>query len=92
MKITFMGAGSTVFARNVLGDCMCTPALQNCEIALCMTVMRSVWRIQDYPLSAINKNVNEERAVIKTYLGVENRKRRPAGCNICCKCHPGRRL
>ena len=30
MKITFMGAGSTVFARNVLGDCMCTPALQNC--------------------------------------------------------------
>ena len=34
IKITFMGAGSTVFARNVLGDCMCTPALQNCEIAL----------------------------------------------------------
>ena len=27
IKITFMGAGSTVFARNVLGDCMCTPAL-----------------------------------------------------------------
>ena len=24
-KITFMGAGSTVFVRNVLGDCMCTP-------------------------------------------------------------------
>ena len=22
MKITFMGAGSTVFARNVIGDCM----------------------------------------------------------------------
>ena len=34
MKITFMGAGSTVFARNVLGDCMCTPALRECEIAL----------------------------------------------------------
>lgn len=28
IKITFMGAGSTVFARNVLGDCMCTPALR----------------------------------------------------------------
>ena len=25
VKITFLGAGSTVFARNVLGDCMCTP-------------------------------------------------------------------
>ena len=23
-KITFMGAGSTVFVRNVLGDCMCS--------------------------------------------------------------------
>ena len=33
-KITFMGAGSTVFAKNVLGDCMLTPALQNFEIAL----------------------------------------------------------
>ena len=34
LKITFMGAGSTVFARNVLGDVMCTPALRECEIAL----------------------------------------------------------
>ncbi|MGN1267222.1 MAG: alpha-glucosidase/alpha-galactosidase, partial [Dorea sp.] len=33
-KITFMGAGSTVFARNVLGDCMCSPALCESEIAL----------------------------------------------------------
>ncbi|WP_036580760.1 alpha-glucosidase/alpha-galactosidase [Paenibacillus darwinianus] len=33
-KITFMGAGSTVFAKNVLGDCMLTPALQGFEIAL----------------------------------------------------------
>lgn len=33
-KITFLGAGSTVFAKNVLGDCMLTPALQEFEIAL----------------------------------------------------------
>ncbi|MHA0856564.1 alpha-galactosidase [Paenibacillus sp. CMAA1364] len=33
-KITFLGAGSTVFAKNVLGDCMLTPALQNFELAL----------------------------------------------------------
>jgi alpha-galactosidase len=33
-KITFMGAGSTVFAKNVLGDSMLTPALQGFEIAL----------------------------------------------------------
>lgn len=33
-KITFMGAGSTVFAKNVLGDVMCTPALRDFDIAL----------------------------------------------------------
>lgn len=33
-KITFLGAGSTVFAKNVLGDVMLTPALQGFEIAL----------------------------------------------------------
>lgn len=33
-KITFIGAGSTVFAKNVLGDCMLTPALNGSEIAL----------------------------------------------------------
>lgn len=33
-KITFLGAGSSVFAKNVLGDVMRTPALQGFEIAL----------------------------------------------------------
>jgi alpha-galactosidase len=33
-KIAFLGAGSTVFAKNVLGDCMMTPALQGFELAL----------------------------------------------------------
>ena len=34
MKITFLGAGSTVFARNVIGDCMCSEALRDSEFAL----------------------------------------------------------
>ncbi|THF77300.1 alpha-glucosidase/alpha-galactosidase [Cohnella fermenti] len=33
-KITFLGAGSTVFAKNVLGDVMMTPSLQEFELAL----------------------------------------------------------
>ncbi len=33
-KITFLGAGSTVFAKNVLGDCMMVDALQDFEFAL----------------------------------------------------------
>ncbi len=33
-KVTFMGAGSTVFAKNVLGDCILTPSLGEFDIAL----------------------------------------------------------
>lgn len=33
-KIAFIGAGSTVFAKNVLGDCMLTPSLRGFEFAL----------------------------------------------------------
>lgn len=73
IKITFMGAGSTIFARNVLGDCMCTPALCEAEIAL-YDIDKVRLEESNLILSAINKNVNEGRAVIKTYLGVENRK------------------
>jgi len=73
LKITFMGAGSTVFARSVLGDVMASPVLQQCEIALYdidAVRLDESFRI----LSTINRNINENRAVLKTYLGVENRK------------------
>ncbi len=33
-RITFIGAGSTIFAKNVLGDCMFVPALNGFEFAL----------------------------------------------------------
>lgn len=33
-KITFIGAGSTIFAKNVLGDCMHVESLQGFEFAL----------------------------------------------------------
>lgn len=73
IKITFMGAGSTIFARNVLGDCMCTPALCESEIAL-YDIDSKRLADSEIILQAINKNVNQGRAVIKTYLGTENRK------------------
>ena len=34
MKITFIGAGSTIFAKNILGDCMLSDKLGDFEIAL----------------------------------------------------------
>ena len=73
LKITFLGAGSTIFARNVLGDVMCTPALQQCEIAL-YDIDETRLQESEKILQTINRNVNESRAVIKSYLGPENRK------------------
>lgn len=73
VKITFMGAGSSIFAKNVLGDCMCSPALWNSEIALYDI---NPERLEDsfIILDAINKNSNEGRATISKYCGEENRK------------------
>lgn len=73
IKITFLGAGSTVFARNVLGDCMCTPSLQDAEIAL-YDIDDKRLKDSEIILNAINKNINSSRAKIKTYLGEEERK------------------
>ena len=73
LKIAFMGAGSTVFARNVLGDVMCTEALRQCEIAL-YDIDATRLAESHQILSVINHNVNEDRAIIRDYLGVENRK------------------
>ncbi|WP_077533841.1 alpha-glucosidase/alpha-galactosidase [Massiliimalia massiliensis] len=81
VKITFMGAGSTIFARNVLGDCMCTPALCESEVALYDIDPQ---RLEDSKiiLDAINKNTNQGRVTIKTYLGVENRKEALRGADF----------
>lgn len=73
LKITFLGAGSTVFARNVLGDCLCTESLQEAEIALYDI---NAQRLQESELiiSALNKTINKGRARIVAYLGEQNRK------------------
>ena len=73
VKITFMGAGSTVFCKNVLGDSMLSPALCDAEIALYDIDPE---RLEDSYLliTTLNKNINEGRATVKKYLGVENRK------------------
>ena len=73
MKITFVGAGSTVFAKNVLGDSMCTPSLQQAEYAL-YDIDGIRLAESKMMLDNLNKNINNSRARVTTYLGVENRK------------------
>ncbi len=71
-KITFMGAGSTVFARNVLGDCMCSEVLRDAEFAL-----YDIDAVRLSESAEILGAMNETKgghAKITTFLGVENRK------------------
>ena len=81
MKITFMGAGSTVFARNVIGDVMCSEILRDCEVAL--YDIDPVRLNESYQiLTVIGKNVNGGVPKLKTYLGVENRKEALRGADF----------
>ena len=73
LKITFLGAGSTIFVRNVIGDCMRTPSLCHAEFAL-YDIDAERLEESRIIIEALNRNINENRATITTYLGAENRK------------------
>ncbi len=75
-----MGAGSTVFARNVIGDCMCTPALRESTFAL--------YDIDGERLKESQTILEAMRAAkggygrIECYLGVEQRKEALRGADF----------
>lgn len=73
MKVTFMGAGSTVFSKNVLGDTMLCEAFHDMEIALYDI---NAHRLEESFLliQKMNDSINQGRATVKKYLGVEQRK------------------
>ena len=72
-KITFMGAGSTVFAKNILSDCMVTPALQDAHIAL-YDIDSTRLKESQYLINKVNRGINKGRAKVTAHLGVRNRR------------------
>ncbi len=72
MKITLMGAGSTIFARRVIGDCMCVESLRDCVFALYDI---DAQRLEESRviLEAMRKTMGGY-GKIECYAGVENRK------------------
>ena len=66
VKICFIGAGSTIFAKNVLGDAMLTPSLQDAEIAL-YDIDENRLKESELMLQTINKNSNQKRAKIHSF-------------------------
>jgi len=80
-KITFIGAGSTVFAKNVLGDCMLTPALQDAHIAL-YDIDRTRLDESRVMVENLNASMNKGRAKVTAHLGVGNRKKALKGADF----------
>ncbi len=72
MKITFLGAGSTVFARNIIGDCMCTDSLRDSVFAL--YDIDPVRLEESRVILEAMKKQKKCNAVIECYCGEENRK------------------
>jgi alpha-galactosidase len=72
-KITFMGAGSTIFAKNILGDCMLSAALHNVEIAL-YDIDAQMLDESFQLITRLNEALNSSRARISKYLGIEQRQ------------------
>ncbi|MBQ4564189.1 MAG: alpha-glucosidase/alpha-galactosidase [Lachnospiraceae bacterium] len=65
MKITFLGAGSTVFARNVIGDCILTPDLGSFDV--CLFDIDPVRLEESYQiLTNINRTANGKANITRT--------------------------
>ncbi len=70
VKITFLGAGSSVFVRNVLGDCMLHPELGDLIFSLYDIDPQ---RLEDsYLMLNAIKNHYKKNVVIEKYINVEN--------------------
>ncbi len=80
MKITIMGAGSTVFARNTVGDCLCSEALRDSVFAL-YDIDAERLEQSRVILEAMRKSKGNY-GKIECYCGVENRKEALRGANF----------
>lgn len=76
-----MGAGSTVFLKNVIGDTLMCELFHDTEIALYDI---DAERLEESYLviCSLNKCINEGRASVKKYLGVEERREALRGADF----------
>jgi alpha-galactosidase len=79
-KITFMGAGSTVFVKNIIGDCMLSEVLRDWHFAL-YDIDGQRLKESKLVAQALNANINAGRAKITAHLGVGNRRAALAGAD-----------
>ena len=75
-----MGAGSTVFVRNVLGDCLCSEVLRDAEFALYDIDAKRLSESAEI-IGAMNETMGGH-AKVTAHLGVENRKEALRGADF----------
>ncbi len=81
MKITFLGAGSTIFVKNLIGDAFLTESLKDSHVALYdinvdrLTESKTV-------LEALNETLNDNRAQISVHLGQYERREALRGADF----------
>lgn len=74
MKITFIGAGSTVFLKNIVGDLFQTPDIpQDMTLAL-YDIDENRLSESRYVVEALNAQYNDGRGRIETFHGTSNRR------------------
>ena len=72
-KITFMGAGSSIFAKACLGDAMLTKSIRDSHMAL-YDIDPKRLKESKRMLDALNSNINNSRAKITTHCGPARRQ------------------
>ena len=72
-KITFMGAGSTIFVRHIIGDCMLCESLRDSHVAL-YDIDAERLKESAFILNAMNEQHNGGKLTITTHLGPRCRK------------------
>lgn len=80
-RITFLGAGSTIFAKNILGDCILSPELGEFEIALHDIDSK---RLEDS--HRMLNNINVRHGGKATILSFLDRKEGSSRCEVCGQC------
>ena len=80
MKITFLGAGSTAFARHVIGDCMLTDALKGSTFALYDIDAKRLE--ESYVILSKMKKAIGCNCQFECYVGTEQRKKALSGASF----------
>lgn len=66
MKIVFIGSGSIIFVKNLIGDCLLTPCLADAEYAF-LDIDAEKLALSERMLQRLNESVNSGRAHIRAY-------------------------